>query len=284
MPRWAKVVVAPRAPVSSTGTLAKSLPIPHLGVVVLEGVRGIGPGRKIVPARPARGLGIWGDDLDARALIRSPQSSMLPWDLSSRTRKTMVEVWRGIAAASPASPPGSCRSCWRWRRDVAAEREGDDLRLQPVDHRPGLRPTRHARSGSEGGIAGLPPVLVEGRVEVPIEPCSSVDTLRKPFRPRPALGQRRAEASPATTAPRPRRRMPPARRPRRSRQRAPKSTGSCRRRVEACGVDVIVPNMSNCTWAIAATASPWRGSGMPRPGDVQRSAEMVHGNPVNFPL
>ena len=61
MPRWAKVVVEPRAPVSSTGTCAKSVVhvVADLVLVAAELLVGPGPGREVVPARAAARSSGW---------------------------------------------------------------------------------------------------------------------------------------------------------------------------------------------------------------------------------
>src|SRR5215470_3680725 len=67
-PRCTKVVVEPRAPVSSTGTFLYRRRTNSRARLITALLRARpGPGGQVVPARPAGGLGIGGDHRDARA-------------------------------------------------------------------------------------------------------------------------------------------------------------------------------------------------------------------------
>ena len=92
MPRCTNVVVNPRAPESSTGTLRveRRDELPGFGVVATRLPFCVFPCRQVVPARTPGCLGVRRDDGNARFHQIVPIPNAL-W-VAARTRKTIVDV------------------------------------------------------------------------------------------------------------------------------------------------------------------------------------------------
>ncbi|MPL67344.1 hypothetical protein SDC9_13035 [bioreactor metagenome] len=113
------------------------------GLRVLSVLLGPGPGGQVVPARPARGLRIGGDDLDAVLHQIAPVVDALRIALAHQE-----DDGRGIGRGIVRQPPLPVGRQLAGRGDlvdVGGKREGHDLRVEPVDHRPGLRPRAAVR-------------------------------------------------------------------------------------------------------------------------------------------
>ena len=164
MPRWAKVVVAPRAPVSRTGRclVDRRHEVARLRLV-LPFVEREAPGGEVVPAGSARGLGVGRHDLDARPDEVVPVADAfriaLPDEEDDRggvgrgvVRQPLLPVRRELVRRA------------RDRVDVGGERERDDVGRQSVDHGTGLLARAAVRGADHHGLARL---LLPGAGELP---------------------------------------------------------------------------------------------------------------------
>ena len=147
--RWAKVMVLPRAPVSSTGTcLYSSGDIGlGLGLVAAVGLQRPAQGRQVVPARAARGLGVRRDDADAGLDQVGPVVDALRIALAHHEQDGRGVGHASGSAAGPASPARSARTARRSRRCRTAARASP---RRPPARRSRRAPARRNRHGWRG--------------------------------------------------------------------------------------------------------------------------------------
>ncbi len=170
MPRCTKVVSEPRAPVSSTGTCGIQLLDVGLGLgVVAAGLlQGPGPGGQIGPARRAAGLGVGGDDVDARLHQVAPVLD-LPGVALADQEDDRRGVGGRVVGQARLPVPGD-QAALGDLVDVVGQGQGDDVGLQAVDHRTGLL-ARSAVALVDGQVLAdlVLPVLGVGGVDVLVE-------------------------------------------------------------------------------------------------------------------
>ena len=145
MPRSAKVVVEPRAPVSSTGTLAIEAG-DEVARRRLASRRAspVAPGGEEVPARAAAGLGVGRDDLDAGPDEVAPVADPLRIALADEEDDRRGIRRAVVRAAAPASRRAACPAVSGDRIDVVGRAPGSRRR-----HR-----RRHEHRISENSRAG----------------------------------------------------------------------------------------------------------------------------------
>ena len=170
MPRSTKVVVEPRAPVSSTGTFLNSLREEAddlVAVAVL--LRRPRPRREVVPARAAGGLRVRRDHGDAGLGQVAPVLDALRIALAHQehdrrgVRRAVVRQARLPVGRQQLALLGD-------RVDVGGERERDHVGLQAVDHRARLLAGAAVRGADLQRLAGLLfPLRGELRVDVGVE-------------------------------------------------------------------------------------------------------------------
>ena len=135
MPRCTKVVVEPRAPESSTGTFVKSCvtKAARVGLVAARLLQRVAPGRQVVPARAARGLGVGRDHRDAGLHQVVPVLDALGVALAHQEHDG-----RGVGRAvvrQPLLPVRRQQPGLGDGVDVVGQRQRDHVGLQPVDDR-----------------------------------------------------------------------------------------------------------------------------------------------------
>ena len=143
MPRSTNVVVAPRAPESSTGTFLKSSATNSRAfcIVAVRLLQRVAPGGEIVPARATRCLRVRRDDLDAR-LDRSLQSLIALRIALADEEDNRRRVRRSVLR-QPLLPVRRDQTACRDGIDVIGERQRDDVGFQTVDD--GSSPARPIR-------------------------------------------------------------------------------------------------------------------------------------------
>jgi len=165
-------MVLPRAPLSHRHIMIElAHEITRLRLIAVVGAQRIAPGRQIVPARPAGGFRVRRDDGHTRLHQIRPVVNGLRVALAHHQQNP-----RGIrhAVVGQLGLPigGEQPRMVGDRVDIRLQREGDDIRLQPVDHRSRLGAGAAVRTADRQLLAGLRrPLrrerLVDGGIQLP---------------------------------------------------------------------------------------------------------------------